>query len=149
MFSGFLATKCVIVCPSSLSSAACLLVLIPKAKDQHRVTTTMHWLVLHFSCRSCGNPEAGWVWGRISVVQNLASHVLTTQPHSPTLHGENGDGDADNFHDQPLPWGKSLAHVFPLNLYSYLKWVTTSPHNQWGSGVKEVGCLSVEGRDSV
>lgn len=45
----------------------------------------------------------------------------------------------------PFHVGKSLAHLFPLNLYSYLKWVTTSPHNQWGSGVKEVGCLSVEG----
>lgn len=88
VFSGFPATNCVTMCSNGLLSAACLLALIPKTKDQHRVTTTMHWLVLHFSSCSCGNPEAGWVWGRIFGVQNLASHVLTPQPCSPTLHGD-------------------------------------------------------------
>lgn len=119
VFSGFPATNCVTMCSNSLLSAARLLALIPKAKEQHRVTVTMHWLALHFGGRSYGNPEAGRVWGRISVVQNLASPVLTTQPRSPTLHGENGDGMQTIFTFSPFHVARAL-HTFSHLIFTVI-----------------------------
>lgn len=96
------------------------------------VTLTMCWCfisdVILVVIQRLAGFGVGYLWFRIWLLMDFSSAWKKMEMEH-----------ADNFHIYHLLCGRSLAQIFSLNRYSYLKWMATPPHNQWRSSMREVG----------